>query len=134
MVIDEDEACNSQGNENESGDMRITQAAEDVDSCVGDLGLNQPENELDGNENDDTGNCSEYRATSSEESEVDECLDKDEEVDDEPIILTSKKSIHDQLKFIICEESIATTFSQCLKCGSHCSVSVTSRIGSYCKI
>ncbi|CAB4012958.1 Hypothetical predicted protein [Paramuricea clavata] len=61
------------------------------------------------------------------------CPEKDKE-QDEPIILTSEKSVKDQLKFIVCEEAIATTFSVCLKCGSRCSVLVTSIIGSYCKI
>lgn len=133
MAIDEDEACNS-GSGNETDDVSITKAALDVNSCASDLDLNQSVSESDDKESCDMESCSEYSVTSGEESEVDECLDKDEEVDDEPIILTSEKSIQDQLKFIICEESIATTFSKCLKCGSPSSVSVTSRIGSYCTI
>lgn len=50
------------------------------------------------------------------------------------VILTSDKPIQDQLKLIICEESIATTFGVCFKCGSRCTVSVGDTIGSYCKI
>lgn len=49
-------------------------------------------------------------------------------------MLTNEKSVKDQLKFIICEESIATAFGVCFKCGSCCSVSITSIIGSYCTI
>ena len=65
---------------------------------------------------------------------MDGCPEKDKELHDEPIISTSEKSVKDQIKFIICEESIARTFGLCLKCGSRCSVLVTSIIGSYCKI
>ena len=72
--------------------------------------------------------------TSGEDSEMEGCPAKDRVLDAEPIILTSEKSVKDQLKFIVCEESIAKTFALCLKCESRCSVLVTSVIGSYCKI
>ncbi|CAB3996156.1 Hypothetical predicted protein [Paramuricea clavata] len=82
----------------------------------------------------DEESCTEdYSMTSGEESEMEGCPEKDKE-QDETIILTSEKSVKDQLKFIVCEESIATTFRVCLKCGSRFSVLVTSIIGSYCKI
>ena len=51
--------------------------------------------------------------TSGEESEMEGCPEKDKE-QDEPIILTSEKAVKDQLKFIVCEESVATTFSACV--------------------
>lgn len=74
-------------------------------------------------------------ATSGEESELEEgCSDGNLELNDEPIILSKEKSIEYQLKFIVCEGSIATTFGVCLKCESNCSVSVTNIIGGYCKI
>ena len=71
-------------------------------------------------------------ATSGDESETDDkCPDNEVSAIDEEIILTTNKSIQSQLKFIICEESIAKTFSVCLKCGSKCSVSIRNKIGSF---
>ena len=72
----------------------------------------------------------EFMTTSDYDSE----LDEDSKEHDEPIMLTSTKSIKDQLKFIICEESIVKTFSVCMKCGSQCSVFIRSRVGSCCVI
>ena len=69
-------------------------------------------------------------ATSGNERELDEDLKQH----DEPTMLTSTKSIKDQLKFIICEESIVKIFSVCMKCGSQCSVFIRSRVGSCCVI
>ena len=96
----------------------------------------QSENESDGGESCDEESESEdnYSMTSGEDSEMERCPAKDRVLDDEPIILTSEKSVKDQWKFIICEGSIARTFALCLKYESRCSVLVTSVIGSYCKI
>ena len=85
--------------------------------------------------NDSECSNEEFLATSGDESETDdECPDDEVSATDEEIILTTNKSIQSQLKFIICEESIAKTFSVCLKCGSKCSVSIRNKIGSYCVI
>ena len=85
--------------------------------------------------NDSECSNEEFLATSGDESETDdECPDDEVSAIDEEIILTTNKSIQSQLKFIICEESIAKTFSVCLKCGSKCSVSIRNKIGSYCVI
>ena len=91
--------------------------------------------ESDGEESCDVESWSDDCSMATEEdSEMEECTAKDKKLDNEPIILTSEKSVKDQLKFIICEESLVRTFGLCLKCGSRCSVLVTSIIGSYCKI
>ena len=79
----------------------------------------------------------EFSAASDEGSEEgeSEISDSDEErISDERITLTSDKLPKDQLKFIICEESIAKTFCFCFKCNAHCTVFVERRIGSYCQI
>ena len=48
--------------------------------------------------------------------------------------LTSDKLLKDQVKFIVCEESIANLFRFCFKCNALCTVIVESNIGTYCKI
>ncbi|CAB3977882.1 Hypothetical predicted protein [Paramuricea clavata] len=134
MVMDKDENTNSDESGKASEGVSITQATLEVSRSTKNSDLEQSENESDGEESFDEESCTEdYSMTSGEESEMEGCPEKDKE-QDEPIILTSEKSVKDQLKFIVCEESIATTFSVCLKCGSRCSVLVTSIIGSYCKI
>ena len=134
MVMDKDENTNSNESGKASEGVSVTQATLEVSRSTKNSDLEQSENESDGEESFDEESCTEdYSMTSGEESEMEGCPEKDKE-QDEPIILTSEKSVKDQLKFIVCEESIATTFSVCLKCGSRCSVLVTSIIGSYCKI
>ena len=131
MVMDKDENNNSDESGKANEGVSITQATMEVSRSIKNSDLEQSANESDGEESFDEESCSEdYSMASGEGSEMEGC-DKEQ---DEPIILTSEKSVKDQLKFIICEESIATTFSVCLKCGSPCSVLVTSIIGSYCKI
>ena len=128
-VMDKDEKADSDESGKESGGVEISRSAKHSES------VEQSANESDGEESCGEESCSEdYSMTSGEESEMEGCAKEDKELNDEPIILTNEKSVKDQLKFIICEESIATTFGMCLKCGSRCSVSVTSIIGSYCKI
>ena len=108
-----------------------------VDRSGENLDQEQSENESDGEESCDDESWSENCSMASgEDSEMEGHPTKDEKLGDdhEPIILTSEKSVKDQLKFIVCEESIAKTFSLCFKCGSHCSVLLTSIIGSYCKM
>ena len=91
--------------------------------------------QLEGQFNDSECSNEEFLATSGDESETDDkCPDDEVSATDEVIILTTNKSIQSQLKFIICEESIAKTFSVCLKCRSKCSVSIRNKIGSYCVI
>ena len=106
--------------------LRIDRGAKDSDQ-------EQSENESDGGEScgEESGREDNYSMTSGEDSEMQGCPANDRMQDDEPIILTSEKSVKDQLKFIICEESIARTFAWCLKCESRCSVLVTSVIGNY---
>lgn len=79
----------------------------------------------------DESSGDEFSAATSEESEEGEteiCCDE------KRIILSSDKPPEDQLKFIVCEESIANTFRFCFKCNAHCTVFVERRIGTYCKI
>ena len=87
--------------------------------------------DLDSDDNKDES-CGEAFSQTGEESDF-EYLD-DNEICDKTITLNNKKSIKDQLKFIICEESLVTTFGVCLICGGHCKVSVGNVVGSYCKI
>lgn len=68
------------------------------------------------------------------QSEEENDINKESEQDEERIPLSPDKSIENQLKFIICEESIAHIFGICQKCGSSCSVSIRNMIGSYCVI
>ncbi|XP_028418447.1 uncharacterized protein LOC114543796 [Dendronephthya gigantea] len=104
-----------------------------------DLDKNNIENSdhvKDDHDENDAGDDScdeEFLPTSGEESESDEEHIEDTKTCDS-VILTSDKPIQDQLKLIICEESIATMFSVCFKCGSRCTVSVGNTIGSYCTI
>ena len=131
MVMDHVEKANSDESEEKGERVSITQTAlEDIE---------QSANESDGEESCGDESFSEgYSTASGEESEIEGCSEIDKELDNEQIILTSGKSVKDQLKFIICEGSIAwyiaTTFGMCLKCGSCCSVLITSIIGSYYKI
>ena len=92
----------------------------------------QEENELDLEFEGDESCDDEFSPTSGEESESDEGHQEDNEARN-LVTLSSDKPIQDQLKFIICEESMATTFRICFKCGSRCLVSVGDIIGSYCK-
>ena len=92
----------------------------------------QEENELDLEFEVDEGCDDKFSPTSGEESESDEGHQEDNEAR-KLVTLSSDKPIQDQLKFIICEESMATTFRICFKCGSRCLVSVGDIIGSYCK-
>ncbi len=123
MVMDHVEKANSDESEEKGEGVSITQTALEE--------IEQSANESDGEESCGDESFSEgYSTASGEESEIEGCSEIDKELDNEPIILTSGKSVKDQLKFIICEGSIATTFGMCLKCGSCCSVLVTSIIGS----
>ena len=87
--------------------------------------------DLDSDDNKDES-CGEAFSQTGEESDF-EYLD-DNEICDKTITLNNKKSIKDQLKFIIWEESLVTTFGACLICGGHRKVSVGNVVGSYCKI
>ena len=96
------------------------------------MDLEQSDNESDSENSGDE----EYRVITGKGNEIEDLEEgtiQDEE-GEEPIILTTETSVKDQLKFIISEESNATTFGVCLKCGSSCSVSVKTIIGSYCTI
>ena len=92
----------------------------------------QEENELDLKFEGDKSCDDEFSPTCGEESESDEGHQEDNEARN-LVTLSSDKPIQDQLKFMICEESMATTFRICFKCGSRCLVSVGDIIGSYCK-
>ena len=92
----------------------------------------QEENELDLEFEGDESCDDEFSPTSGEESESDEGHHEDNEARN-LVTLSSDKPIQDQLKLIICEESMATTFRICFKCISRCLVSVGDIIGSYCK-
>lgn len=89
-----------------------------------------------GGDNCEEGSCGDESSEEEFNSISDDDTDSDEDIElnEEVIMLSKERSIQDQLKFIICEESIVRTFSVCLKCGSQCSVSVGKRIGSYCQI
>ena len=50
------------------------------------------------------------------------------------ILLSSKKSPQDQMKFIVFEESVANLFSTCFKCSAHCVVSIESDVGTLLNI
>lgn len=93
----------------------------------------QQENELDLDFEGIESCGEEFLPTSGKESESDEESHEYPKTC-EPVILTNDKSIQDQLKLIICEESIARTFGVCFKCGNRCTVSVGNTIGSFCKI
>ena len=137
LVMNKDEKAEGNENEKERETVSINmQTALGIDRGDKDSDQEQSENESDGGEScdEESGREDNYSMTSGEDSEMEGCPAKDRVLDDEPIILTSEKSVKDQLKFIICEESIARTFALCLKCESCCSVLVTSVIGSYCKI
>ena len=92
----------------------------------------QEENELNLEFENDESCDDEFAPTSGEESEFDEGHQEDNDARN-LVALSSDKPIQDQLKFITCEESMATTFRFCFKCGSRCLVSVGDIIGSYCK-
>ena len=92
----------------------------------------QEENKLDLEFEGDESCDDEFSPTPGEESEADEGHQEDNEARNF-VTLSSDKIIEDQLKFIVCEESMATTFRVCFKCGSRCPVSVGDTIGSYCK-
>ena len=77
--------------------------------------------------------CSEFEYLEGEQSQSDQ-EESTEEQNDDRVFLSGEKSIEDQLKLIICEESIACIFGTCHKCGSSCLVSIGNRIGSYCMI
>ena len=76
--------------------------------------------------------CSEFEYLEGEESQSDQ--ESTDEQNDDRIFLSGEKSIEDQLKLIICKESIACIFGTCHKCRSSCLVSIGNRIGSYCMI
>ena len=133
LVMNKDEKAKGNENEKERETVSINmQTALAIDRGDEDSDQEQSENESDGGEScdEESGSDDNYSIRSPAKG----FPAKDRVLDDEPIILTSEKSVKDQLKFIICEESIARTFALCLKCESRCSVLVTSVIGSYCKI
>ncbi|CAB3994890.1 Hypothetical predicted protein [Paramuricea clavata] len=92
--------------------------------------------ESDCNESCDGSYCTEFDHLASEESQSDQEASTEEisKQNKDRVLLSREKSIENQLKFIICEESIAHIFGICQKCGSSCSVSIGNRIGSYCMI
>ena len=105
---------------------------QEIHSDVDDADINTDIHaDLDSDNNKDES-CGEAFWQMGEESDF-EYLD-DNEICDKTITLNNKKSIKDQLKFIICEESLVTTFGVCLICGGHCKVPVENVVGSYCKI
>ena len=72
----------------------------------------QEENEFDLEFEGDESCDDEFSPTSGEESKSDEGHQEDNEARN-LVTLSSDKPIQDQLKFIICEESMATTFRIC---------------------
>ncbi|CAB4031322.1 Hypothetical predicted protein, partial [Paramuricea clavata] len=77
-------------------------------------------------------------SSSDEEYQSDESdLESDEGINGdrgELITLSSNKLPHDQMKFIVFEQSIVKRFGVCSTCRSTCTVSLQRNIGTYCKI
>ena len=117
---------------NEKFNVPVKQDVNNSDGNSDQADHDQEENELDLEfENDES--CDDgFSPTSGEESEFDEGHQEDNDARN-LVALSSDKPIQDQLKFIIGEELMATTFRFCFKCGSRCLVFVGDIIGSYYK-
>ena len=52
----------------------------------------------------------------------------------EKIVLVNNKLPHDQMKFIIFEESLVKCCERCFKCDSVCAVCLESTVGTFCRM
>ena len=82
-------------------------------------------------------NCeSEFEKTDDSADECEIILNAKEAHEDkqEKIVLVNNKLPHDQMKFIIFEESLVKCFERCFKCDSVCAVCLESTVGTFCRI
>ena len=68
----------------------------------------------------------------STESETDSSEDEIEK--DQRIVLQQGKTPQQQIKLIVFEEAIIQAFRKCRQCGSNCTISLESLVGSSCYI
>ena len=54
--------------------------------------------------------------------------------DKQRIVLSRDKLPHDQMKFVVFEESLVKCFERCFKCDSACFVYLRSTVGTFCRI